>query len=95
MSIEDRRSPRRIVNETARIIFSCGDALVCTVRNVSRHGAQIVLHHSRPLPPAFELEDSSGDKRPAKLVWQLYSRLGVQFTDWGRRIQKTGFGRQR
>jgi hypothetical protein len=94
--MEERESPRRPYDETGTIVLASGDRLSCKIRNVSRRGARLTLASWQSMPRTFDLEDGSGRRRPVRLVWQLYSGLGVRFADADgeQRRSEPGFGRR-
>lgn len=80
---ERRRSPRRRVLKTAKIVFNHDRSVVdCTVRNLSPEGALLTLPSTLGIPAHFDLV-LEGEPRPlaCDVVWRHEQRLGVRYAD--------------
>lgn len=76
---EHRSSSRRRVFKSGIIEFS-GDALPCTVRNISQTGAAIEINSPLWFPDRFTLiVGSEGLRRTCRVAWRVERRLGVVF----------------
>lgn len=76
---EHRIAPRRRVLK-AGSIESGGDAIPCTVRNISETGAALEVVTPLYIPDRFTLSvQSSQLRRPCHIVWRVGSRIGVAF----------------
>jgi hypothetical protein len=75
-----RIAPRRRVLK-AGLIECGGEAIACTVRNVSETGAAIEVVTPLYIPDRFTLViPSERSRRPCKIVWRKESRIGIAFT---------------
>jgi hypothetical protein len=76
---EQRIAPRHRVLKTGTIEFG-GDALPCTVRNLSATGAAIEINSPLWFPDRFVLAIASEDlRKPCHIVWRRERRVGVAF----------------
>jgi PilZ domain len=75
---ERRRFPRRRALKTGRIVFNNRhSAIDCAVRNLSAHGALLLLPNVVDIPNDFELY-IDGTYHPAHVVWRKSNgSLGV------------------
>jgi hypothetical protein len=78
---ERRREARSRTLQDARIVFNDRRSTVdCTVRNLSHHGALLVMPSTAGIPAQFELW--IGDAcHHARIVWIGKDRMGVEW-DW-------------
>jgi hypothetical protein len=77
---EGRRAPRKRTLKGARIVFNNRrSAIDCTVRNVSAHGALLLLPSIAGVPNEFELW-TDGTCHTARIVWKGAGKIGVS---WG------------
>jgi hypothetical protein len=97
MRKERRRYVRRIVNRPAKLHVPDGEALPCSIRNVSRGGAKLTLAWTGWVPQGFYLQDAfTGMRRAAEVVWRGISGIGVRFTRVKPSdLREDGFGRRR
>jgi hypothetical protein len=77
-SIMIERSRRRLCNQMASIITANGQRINCMVRDISRHGALMLVATVDDVPAKFTL-DSPSMKRRARVVWWGRCRVGVVF----------------
>jgi hypothetical protein len=76
---EKRTIPRRRVLKAGSISFG-GDAIDCTVRNVSPAGAALNVESPLYIPDRFTLIVPSDDiSRPCRVIWRKERRIGVTF----------------
>jgi hypothetical protein len=78
---EERRRapPRRRSLKGARIVFNNRrSAIDCTVRNVSAHGALLLLPNIAGVPNGFELW-IDGACHTARMVWKGDGKIGVSW----------------
>jgi PilZ domain len=74
---ESERSPRKRTLKTGRIVFNNRNSTIdCTVRNLSKHGALLLLPHIVEIPDDFELH-VDGVRHTAHVVWRSNGQLGV------------------
>jgi len=75
-----RIAPRRRVLK-AGLIECGGEAIACTVRNVSETGAAIEVVTPLYIPDRFTLViPSEESRRPCRIVWRKEGRIGIAFT---------------
>jgi PilZ domain len=80
MTSERRRSPRRRTFKGAQIILNNrGSTIDCNVRNLSSHGALLVLPSLAGIPAEFELR-LDGELRPARIVWKGIGKIGIAWS---------------
>ncbi len=76
---EHRAAPRHRVLKAGTIEFS-GEALPCTVRNLSATGARIEVNSPLWFPDRFVLAlASEGWRKPCHVVWRQDRRIGIAF----------------
>jgi hypothetical protein len=77
--IERRQEPRYRTLKNARIVFNDRRSTVdCIVRNLSHHGALLVMPSTIGIPVEFELW--IGDTRhDSSIVWLSKNRMGVKW----------------
>jgi hypothetical protein len=75
-----RRMPRHRTLKSARIVIDPQTAVLeCVVRNLSPHGA-LLLVPSLAVPDRFDLVLSTSHARHGcKVAWRAYDRVGVAF----------------
>jgi PilZ domain len=82
MSIENRRHPRRVVQQYVRIVYPNGPTcLFGTMLDVSGSGARLRLNDTAELPSEFTLMLSRDGKvrRRCHLVWRREDLVGIKF----------------
>jgi hypothetical protein len=79
---ERRQESRRRALKTARIVFNNRfSAIDCTVRNLSQHGAMLLVSGPHGIPDAFLLElDEGATLHDCRVIWREEKRIGVEFT---------------
>jgi len=76
---EHRIATRHRILKAGTIEFS-GDAIACTVRNISETGAAIEINSPLWFPDRFTLNiTSDGLRRLCHIVWRKEKRVGVAF----------------
>jgi hypothetical protein len=79
MGEEHRIATRRRVLKAGSISFG-GEAIDCTVRNISDTGAALEVVTPLFIPDRFKLiVQSDGLSRPCHIVWRRERRMGVVF----------------
>jgi hypothetical protein len=74
-----RTTPRRRILKAGSIQVG-GDAIDCTVRNVSETGAALEVVTPLFIPDRFTLAVPTDQlKRPCRIVWRKPGRIGVTF----------------
>lgn len=78
---EKRKNPRRRVLKEGKIVFADGLRVIdCTIRDLSKDGARLLIGNTVGVPDTFRLfEKSTGLLYPASVVWRQMSSLGVRF----------------
>ena len=76
-----QRVPRLRTLKSGKIVLKGHTSLVdCTVRNLTDHGALLVVPSLAGIPADFELVLEPGHARHAcRVVWRGDNRLGVEF----------------
>lgn len=79
--MEKRKDPRTRTLKTARIVFNEGRSVIdCVVRNLSPHGALVVVPSLLGVPETFELHiERDGFRRVARTIWKREGKIGVEF----------------
>lgn len=79
---EHRASERRKTLKKGSIVFNKRYSTVdCTVRNVSEHGAMLVVPNNHLIPSDVELNIYPDTRYcPAQVVWRSQESMGVQYT---------------
>jgi hypothetical protein len=79
--LERRHELRRRTLKTGRIVFNNRfSAMDCAVRNLSDHGAMLLVAGPHGIPDAFLLEFDDGvTTRNCRVIWREAQRLGVEF----------------
>ena len=76
---ENRIVPRRRILKTG-IIKLAGAGVDCTVRNISDHGAGLLVESLEGIPTDFSLALVSDQVvRPCRVVWRKEKRIGLTF----------------
>ena len=75
---QDKRQdgPRRFMDAPVTVFYK-GRRLTCTVRDLSRGGAGLIVDQQTELPNWFNLT-IGGRTLPAHVVWRRRNRIGVQ-----------------
>ena len=78
---ERRQEPRPRALKAAKIIFNHRCSTIdCTVRNLSAHGAKLIVGTQVGIPDTFDLTFAAdGTNRPCKVIWRKEGELGVAF----------------
>ena len=78
---ERRHSPRTRTLRAARILFNNRRSVIdCMVRNVSAHGACLLVANVVGIPASFDLMiDGESASRACTMVWHAHNRLGIEF----------------
>lgn len=78
---ERRRWPRSRTLKAGRIVFNLKSSVVtCMVRNLTDHGALLVVESTAGIPQHFELlMEHELRGRPCMVVWQQEKQIGVTF----------------
>jgi hypothetical protein len=82
MSIENRKTPRRLVRHPARIVNpDDSKLLLCTIVDVSATGAKLELREPAEVPREFTilLSDNASVSRQCQVSWQSGTKVGVRF----------------
>jgi hypothetical protein len=79
-AMEKRKEPRTRTLKKAKIVFNNGRSVIdCIVRNLSAHGALLVVHSLLGVPDTFELHiESDGSRRVAHTKWKREGKIGVE-----------------
>ena len=76
---EHRIATRHRILKAGTIEFS-GDAIACTVRNISETGAALEINSPLWFPDHFTLSiNSDGLRKSCHIVWRREKRIGVAF----------------
>lgn len=77
---ELRKSPRVRSLKGARIVYDNGTKTRdCTIRNMSKDGAKLVMESAMQLPDAFILLFDDGNQRFCRVRWRKINEIGVEF----------------
>jgi hypothetical protein len=80
---EKRISERRRALKTGKIVLNKGGSVIdCTVRSISKTGAQIGVPNVLTVPEEFELR-WDGKAQRCVVVWRKPDRIGVRFAPLG------------
>lgn len=79
-SPDERRRLSRYRVSTRATIRSGGGSTICSVVDVSRSGAGLLLGPDATVPDAFELVTRSGAVYAVEVAWRAYPRCGVAFS---------------
>lgn len=78
---ERRGEGRPRTLKSAKIVFNLRFSVIdCTVRNMSPHGAKLIVGTQLGIPETFDLEfEGDGTARPCKVMWRKENEIGVAF----------------
>jgi PilZ domain len=78
---DKRKAPRRRVLKEGKIVFADAMRVIdCTIRDMSKEGARLLIASSVGVPDTFNLyEKSTGLLYPTTIVWRQSNALGVKF----------------
>ncbi|HEX2215348.1 MAG TPA: PilZ domain-containing protein [Xanthobacteraceae bacterium] len=78
---ERRQELRKRALKTGRVVFNNRYSVMdCTVRNLSRRGALLLVGETHALPDKFVLElDAGAVSHACKVIWRKERQLGVVF----------------
>ena len=78
---DKRKVPRRRVLKEGKIVYADGLRILdCTIRDISEHGARLLIANTVGLPDKFQLfEKTSGLLYPASIAWRQPNAIGVHF----------------
>ena len=78
---ERRRAVRARTLKSAKIVFNHQSSVVdCTVRNLTKLGALLIITSPVGVPDAFDLRfEADGTTRACRVIWRTDNRLGVEF----------------
>lgn len=75
---ERRRSTRRRVLKSGRILIDGKSVITCTVRNMGPDGVRLEVPSVLGIPDSFVLEISGESRRQARVTWRQEKALGVE-----------------
>jgi hypothetical protein len=82
-AMQERRipPPRTRTLKKGRIAFNQQRSTIdCTVRNLSPHGALLIVATPVGIPDSFELFiESDHVRKPARIIWRKDDRIGIAF----------------
>jgi hypothetical protein len=77
---EHRIVPRRRLLKGAKISFSNGAVIDCTIRNLSDTGAALDVNSPVGIPERFMLVVEADHRHlPSRVVWRKETRIGIHF----------------
>ena len=78
---ERRRVSRHRTLKSGKIVLQSGRSVVdCTIRNLSSHGALLLVKSLAGIPEKFDLVlETSGEHHACRIAWRGADRLGVEF----------------
>ena len=77
---EHRATPRRTTLKGGHIVFNAGRSTIdCTVRNLSRDGAKLVVASLVGIPDDFDLLLPNTHRQPCRVIWRKAKEVGVEF----------------
>ena len=78
---ERRHSPRSRTLRAGKILFNNKRSVIdCMVRNISAHGACVLVANVVGIPETFDLViDGEPASRACTRVWHAHNRLGIEF----------------
>ncbi len=80
--LERRRFQRTKVFKGAKLILDSRSMISCIVRNLSNHGACLVLPNTADLPSEFDLTFDAGHTlRRCRTAWHTLTIVGVSFEE--------------
>ena len=78
---ENRAQPRRTTLKGGQIVFNAGRSTIdCTVRNLSRDGAKLLVASVVGIPETFDLLLPNTSRQPCRVAWRKVKEMGVVFT---------------
>ena len=78
---DNRGAPRRTTLKGGHIVFNGGRSTIdCTVRNLSRSGAKLLVASLIGIPDTFDLLLPNTHRQPCRVAWRRGKELGVEFT---------------
>jgi len=78
---EHRAAQRRTTLKGGQIVFNAGRSTIdCTVRNLSRSGAKLLVVSVIGVPDTFDLVLPNTHKQPCRVAWRKGKEIGVEFT---------------
>ncbi|HEY7247173.1 MAG TPA: PilZ domain-containing protein [Xanthobacteraceae bacterium] len=81
--MQERRHNHRLRTLRAgKILFNNKSSVIdCTVRNLSRQGACLIVTSVVGVPPAFDLLiEGEPTTRPCNMVWHAPNKIGIEFS---------------
>ncbi len=81
MPTERRANARQRRLNGAKIVFNNNSSVIdCTVRDLSRQGARLLVASPVGIPEWFDLRiDRNGAHYPSKVAWRAGNQIGVSF----------------
>jgi hypothetical protein len=77
---ENRSTQRRTTLKGGKIVFNAGRSTIdCTVRNLSRDGAKLMVTSVVGIPDSFDLMLPNTHRQPCKVVWRKAKEIGIEF----------------
>jgi two-component system cell cycle response regulator len=76
---ELRAVPRRTTLKGGKIALNNRSTIDCTVRNLSRNGAKLVVASVLGIPDSFDLMLADTVRQPVRVIWRKAKELGVEF----------------
>jgi PilZ domain-containing protein len=77
---ERRKATRARTLKSGKIVLNLHASVVdCTVRNLTDHGALLLVQSPVGIPESFELVFENQAHRDCRVVWRGANRLGVEF----------------
>jgi PilZ domain len=78
---DKRKITRRRVLKVGKIVFADGMRVIdCTIRDMSKDGARLLLGTSIGVPDSFFLyEQSTGMLYPSSVIWRQPKTVGIKF----------------
>jgi hypothetical protein len=78
---ERRETPRSRTLKSGKIVLKLHSSVVdCTIRNLTEHGALLLVPSLAGIPASFELVlESNHVRHDCRVVWRGDNRLGVEF----------------
>ena len=79
---EHRAAQRRTTLKGGQIVFNAGRSTIdCTVRNLSRSGAKLVVASVVGIPESFDLLLPNTTRQPCRVIWRKAKEIGVEFSE--------------
>ena len=77
---ERRGEGRPRTLKSAKIVFNLRSSVIdCTVRNMSPHGAKLIVGTQLGIPETFDLEFEGSSAHACKVRWRKENEIGVAF----------------